>query len=151
MSANLLLLGMSLTGTPMVPGLAAPPLHVAECPVQTVRGRRLVDLYASADRYAAHRARNHVPRVAPERVRRLDDGVACARLREILAQRAASVGGSLDGAHPEYYTAGDHYYAVLPVEPRPCNAPRGSICIGPHWQALHVFDRNFNLIAAAAM
>lgn len=151
MTVAFLMVGLALNGTNLQPDRASPLPHAVECPAQTANGRRLVNLYANDDRYEASRTKNHVSRGAPEHVRRLEDGAACARLMEILAERAASVGGSLNGTRPEFYTVGAYYYAVIPSEPRPCNAPGRSMCRGSHWQILHVFDRNFNLVAAAAM
>lgn len=130
-----------------------PTVHfeIAECPATTPAGRHLVRLYASDPLYERSRTRYRVARVVPEHLQRLEDTGACARILQLLEERAQSVGGTTASSSPELYTAGAYYYAVIPAPPSRCRPKPGSICLRGAWQAMHVFDREFKLVSAVAM
>jgi hypothetical protein len=125
--------------------------QVAECPASTPAGRRLVHLYTSDQLYARGRTRDGLARVAPEHLQRLEDTGACARILQLLEERAQSVGGTTASSRPEIYTAGAYYYAVIPAPPSRCRPKPDSICLRGGWQPVHVFDRDFKLVTVVMM
>jgi hypothetical protein len=127
------------------------PAYVAGCPARTPIGLSLVTTYASSDLHTRSRHRHGFRRVVADEIRPVTDGEACKRMMELLEARARSVGGTMSGSRPEFYEAGEHYYAVIPVEPSRCTPRPGHACIDTRWQTLIVFDRDYKLLAAIAI
>jgi len=152
----LLPLVLSLHGTPpAVPLLPSSIQAPPACARETEDGRKIVTYTVTMEVHARRRAEYGIPRAAPEAVRLLTDSAdaaTCAKLRDVLEQRARVVGGTLRNPNLEFYQVGDFYFAALPAGPSKCRPPAdgSGICIDLRWRGLSIFDQNLNLLASIA-
>lgn len=156
-SVSLLPLVLSLHGAaPVVPHFQSSTHRAPACAPETEEGREIVTYTVAMDVHAKRRAEYGIPRAAPEAVRLLTDSgdaATCAKLRDVLEQRARVVGGTLRNPNLEFYQVGDFYFAALPAGPSTCRPPAdGSrrICIDLRWRGLYIFDRHLNRLASIA-